>query len=150
MYIYIYIYICLKCCYTYIKHTHINNRMQSNATKANQEQAKNASEMTQAYYVFMCICMYLYNVCMYACMYVCVCVWLRAHVTEVLLQNFLQTCCYRAPLAMANDSPAMTLVDAISKLSAHPSMSNRLSIESTYPSMLTYTPSSSLKIVIPR
>ena len=40
------------------------------------------------------------------------------HVTEVLLQNFLQTCCYRAPLAMANDSPAMTLVDAISKLSA--------------------------------
>ena len=38
--------------------------------------------------------------------------------TEVLLQNFLQTCCYRAPLAMANDSPAMTLDAAISKLSA--------------------------------
>ena len=55
-------------------------------------------------------------VCMHVCM--CVCVWLRAHVTEVLLQNFLQTCCYRAPLAMANDSPAMTLVDAISQLSA--------------------------------
>ena len=36
-------------------HTRINNRMQTNATKANPKQAKNSSERTQAY-----VCIYVY------------------------------------------------------------------------------------------
>ena len=37
------------------------------------------------------------------------------HVIEVLLQNTLLTSCCRAPIAMASDSPAMTLDAAISR-----------------------------------